>query len=110
MVTDRLTWQRAVDPQSYDWSDAQAYCAGLTLAGGGWRVPSVKELMTLLDFGVLQSPYVDTTAFPSTPSDYFWSSSLVAGYPSGGLTVNFLGGNAYDNDGVSSALRVRCVR
>ena len=42
--------EQAVDPGTYTFSAAQTYCAGLSLAGGGWRVPSVKELMTLFDF------------------------------------------------------------
>jgi hypothetical protein len=39
-----------------------------------WRVPNVKELSSLLTFG-RSNPAIDTTAFPSTPNSYQWSST-----------------------------------
>ncbi len=55
-VADRytgLTWQRGDSRGALSglvpFETAERYCAGLTVAGGGWRVPSVKELATLVD-------------------------------------------------------------
>ena len=50
-----LTWQRAANMTGMTWASAGPYCAGLTSpAGGGWRLPTVKELTT---FARLLSPW-----------------------------------------------------
>jgi hypothetical protein len=44
-----LTWQ--VVPSSHDgmpWADAISYCQNSILAGGGWRLPTISELRTLV--------------------------------------------------------------
>lgn len=103
-----LTWQQTIDPGSYAWTDAQSYCAGLALDGAGWRAPSVKELMTLVDLS-RADPATDVTIFPDTTSEYFWSSSAVSGSTTAAWGVNF-------NKGASGTAptdfqsRVRCVR
>ena len=108
----KLTWQQTVSTTQYTWSDAQSYCASLNLAGTGWRVPSVKELMTLVDFSVAPGSgpaTIDATAFPNAPANWFWSSTLLAGISSLAWDVDFLIG--YTNNGfVSGHNIVRCVR
>ena len=105
-----LVWQRAVAPGSYTWSQAGSYCGGLSLAGTGWRLPSVKELMTLVDFTVASGATIDATAFPNTPANWFWSSSpMVTGNPSTEWSVNFGNGRTAESD-VGPASQVRCVR
>ncbi len=45
-----LTWQNP-GPRGYDvmtWPEAKTYCAELTLAGSGWRVPTIGELRSLI--------------------------------------------------------------
>jgi hypothetical protein len=104
----KLTWQQAVPSTKYAWADAKTYCSGLSLAGTGWRLPTAKELQTIVDESRM-SPSIDPTAFPSTPSDYFWSSSPLAGSSSLAWYVYF----SYGNPGsgvVSGAYSVRCVR
>jgi hypothetical protein len=113
-VTDtatKLVWQQAVDPAQYTWAQAQSYCAGLALAGGGWRVPSVKELMTLVDFSVaLPAPAIDATAFPGMPSPpFFWSSSPLVAAPSSAWYVYFDYGST-NATVVTTSYHVRCVR
>ena len=44
-----LTWQQVVDAQDLDWNDAVTYCKNLSLAGGGWRLPTIGELESMLD-------------------------------------------------------------
>jgi hypothetical protein len=66
-VTDNytgLTWERAVGPYLTQ-PDAIAYCEAL---GDGFRLPALKELMTLID-PTKYSPAIDLTAFPGTPGD-----------------------------------------
>lgn len=112
-VTDnftRLVWQQAANTAGASWAGAKTYCAGLTLAGGGWRVPSMKELMTLVDWGAAYpGPTVDATAFPDTPNVEFWSSSHVAGNSPNAWGIFFWDGHS-GNDDASNSHPVRCVR
>ena len=106
----KLTWQRTVSSTTYTWADAKTYCAGVgaSLGGTGWRLPTLKELQTIVDYS--QSiPSIDSTAFPSTPAAWFWSSSPLAGSSSFAWLVYFGNGSAY-YDGVSATDSVRCVR
>ncbi len=41
-----LTWQVTPTGGALTWTDAQAHCQGL--AGGGWRLPTISELRTLI--------------------------------------------------------------
>jgi len=73
-VTDnwtRLTWQRTSSSAPLAYSDALAYCVKL---GSAFRVPTLKELLTLVD-PTHFSPAIDYNAFPDTPAGYFWSST-----------------------------------
>lgn len=107
-TTTLLTWQQTISASSYNWSDAQSYCVGLNLNGTGWRVPSMKELQTIVD-ETRTTPAIDPIAFPNTPVEFFWASSPLAGSPSTSWVVNF--NNGYSNGGdVTFMFRVRCVR
>jgi hypothetical protein len=133
-----LVWQQAASAKDSTWSDAVSYCAHNTpdLPGSGWRLPSVKELMTIVDFkrphgGLAEklkaresgqpSPgsMIDATAFPNTPSSLFWTSSAVAGSPGGVWNVSFDNGESSARPTrpapslptfISYAGFVRCVR
>jgi hypothetical protein len=104
----RLTWERAPDLIPRVWSQAAPYCSALDLNGKGWRLPSVKELMTLVDES-RWGPAIDPVAFPGTPSDYFWTSSTLASFPMFVWTVFFGKGTAAVFD-MSIPRVVRCVR
>lgn len=43
-----LTWEVAGSTEGLRWQDAVAYCDGLALAGGGWHLPTIGELRTLI--------------------------------------------------------------
>src|SRR6478735_6423621 len=43
-----LVWE-AGDSDEVDRAGALDYCAGLDLGGHGWRLPSIRELATLVD-------------------------------------------------------------
>ena len=101
-VTDNLTglvWQQVVASSSYNYADAKQYCAGLT--GGTWRLPSPKELQTLVDES-RKNPAIDTTAFPNTPSTNVRTS--VSNW-----VVSFGDGIAGTAD-ATTPYSVRCVR
>jgi hypothetical protein len=95
------------------WNSAGGYCQQLTLGGNGWRLPSAKELLTLVDPS-RYDPAIDLNAFPDTKSVAYWSASIqpdpVKAAPSTvALAVDFKLGSA----GVyafSPARPARCVR
>lgn len=59
----------------YDWQGALQNAGSDRHAGfGDWRVPSVKELDSLVETSCY-APTVDTQAFPDTPPMSFWSST-----------------------------------
>jgi hypothetical protein len=79
IVTDNntgLIWQRTFSINSNSWKSAVSYCNGLVYAGkADWRLPTRKELATLIDYG-RYNPSVDTFTFPSIKSNNYWSSSF----------------------------------
>lgn len=104
----KLTWQRNAPAKTYDWTSAGKYCADLQLDGKGWRLPTVKELQTLVD-ETRTMPAIDPMAFPHTAPDYYRTSSQVPGFTTQSWTVSF----AYGFDGFYGAdtlQHVRCVR
>ncbi|HXJ21234.1 MAG TPA: DUF1566 domain-containing protein [Polyangia bacterium] len=107
----RLTWQRAMSDTIVSQADAIAYCSSLDLAGGGWRLPTAKEMLTLVDYSVPTGlPMIDGTAFPMTPAKVFWSATALGG--GGAVNVWFQsGGLGADYAGFSpDASLARCVR
>ncbi len=124
----RLTWQRAVPPKEYVFGDAANYCAGLSLGSlpSGWRLPSYKELLTIVDesphpeydpaTGSLVYKAIDSHAFGVTllggsltpTSAPYWSSSPYLAIPKSVYTVEFTTGATVPLlTGVSTL--VRCV-
>jgi len=95
-------------------------CAGLQLDDGGFRVPNLKELHTLISDLQSESPWIDQDAFPDFPAAvsghiHFWTSSLEAAASNSAWMLDFATGTA-EATGVTatftlqSALHVRCVR
>lgn len=90
-----------------------AYVNSIALCGyTDWRLPTVDELQTLVDYGVtFPGPTINTTWFPNTDGSSYWSSSPGAGNYSGGAWgVDFYDGSvdAYVRNGAGT--RVRLVR
>ena len=101
-VSDRATqlvWQRAFSPNTLPPAEQNAYCAGL---GGGFRVPTANELLTLVD-PTRSEPAIDPMVFPGTPSAAFATStaSVVPNY------VLFSTGELVRQE---ADAHVRCVR
>jgi hypothetical protein len=109
-----LTWQRAHsgDTPALNFQQAGDYCAGLDLGGGGWRLPSLGELASLVDdvpSGDV-SPAIDHDVFPNTaPDALYWSSSPYGTNTDEHWTLNFEDGfTAHDANSTSGI--ARCVR
>jgi hypothetical protein len=86
-VTDKrtkLVWQQTAANVLYSWAGAKTYCAGIgaSLGGTGWRVPTIKELTSLIDFASV--PHIDQTAFPNAIADVYWSATPMEQPSAGG--------------------------
>jgi hypothetical protein len=110
----KLTWQQTPPSTTYTWASAKTYCAsvGTTLRGSGWRLPTIKELLTLTDFSysVMGSAF-DPVAFPSPQPALYWSASRSAFASSSAWVAGFSSGGS-DPTAVdaSKPCSVRCVR
>jgi hypothetical protein len=115
-----LYWQRYASTSPTTFAGAATACAALSLPSypAPWRVPSYKELLTLVDEAphveyegvVVVSKSIDGNAFPGALVDQlYWSSSPYLGAGSSGYAVNFGTGEA-DSQYMASSGYVRCVR
>jgi hypothetical protein len=112
-----LYWQRRVDPaEVLNQAAAVAACADVD-GGGKWRLPTYKELMTLVDDelhdeyenGAIVQKAIDREAFPGTPAAKFWTSTKSTVSPGNWyFTIDFGNGMASNSDEGDPRL-VRCV-
>ena len=117
-----LMWRRCSVGQA--WDDTTSTCTGsaerysyddaialrFLFAGySDWRVPTANELASIVKYDTVNSA-INTTMFPNTPSEAFWSSSPYVGDSTNyAWFVNFSYGYVrYDNR--SYSLPVRLVR
>jgi hypothetical protein len=111
-VTDThtgLVWQIGDDGNTYTQTQAVQHCASFTSteASTGWRLPSVIELMTLIDNGV-DLPSI-STLFSAAQSTNYWTSTPTATANTLAWTVRFDFGEVIPLL-LDTALPVRCVR
>ena len=106
----KLTWQQSASSTAYGWQDAKIYCSGM-IVNTGWRLPTIKELMTLFDYSQ-KTVSIDSNAFPGTPAAVFWSVSAVANSSSKAWAVDFAdpSNDIMAGRDMSSTAYVRCVR
>ena len=104
-----LMWQRGVFDDVMSWLDSLTACEALELAGHeDWRLPSLKELQTIVDERRVD-PSIDFVAFPNTPIEGFWASTPVRIDPATAWSTSFTDGYSiiYATDELH---QVRCVR
>jgi hypothetical protein len=110
-----LTWTRERAPDTYTLQEATDTCAGLTLDGGGWRIPSLNELQSLVD-RTQPGLSIDTQVFaesdtPTSLSLNYWTSSPAAGSdPPTTWLIGFYGGGLDFADSPAKRWGLRCVR
>ncbi len=110
LVSDTLTnlvWQRQASTTTMKWPEAQGYCSSM---GSGFRLPTLKELFSLVDLTVTSGATIDQIAFPNTPAySMFWSSSESPDLSGDAWFVDFTDG--YSTPSIESIwYYVRCVR
>ena len=118
VVTDSLTrlqWQDDYSDNSDQipslaWIDSIDYCENLTLAGSnGWRLPSINELSSIVDYSKHESTINAIFEFASSR---YWSSTTSAGNDNASYAwgVNFSVGTQSGGYRKSNSTYVRCVR
>lgn len=96
-----LIWQEDAHGP-FSWDDAMAYPETL---GGGWIVPTIHELFSLVDTTRL----APASGFPGVPSAVFCSSTPCSGTISRVWSVHFANGKPGHTD-KAGTYYVRCVR
>lgn len=78
---------------------------------GDWRMPTIKELESIVDYG-RSNPTIDSSWFPYTPWSIFWSASAYAdgSYGSRAWVVSFGVGYAAGGERTVGGYQVRLVR
>ncbi len=97
-----LTWLAASGGQMH-WNAASTYCATLNMKGTGWRLPSAKELQSIID----EKTGLDKTVF-SGPAGHYWSITPYS-YNVASIWVVQMNGLMTPFP-KSTAFEVRCVR
>jgi len=108
-VTDNntgLMWQKEDDGTPRTWDAAGSYCSSL---GADWRLPTKKELMSIVDYSIPFPGPTINSIFTNTKQFGYWSSTTGSGDPNGAWTVYFNGGYV-GGDVMSGGVYVRCVR
>ncbi|MEA1920514.1 MAG: DUF1566 domain-containing protein [Campylobacterota bacterium] len=93
-------------------ADATSYCTAIDLAGHtDWRLPTRRELQSLVDYSKPYPGPVMADAFVATTQtdDWYWTGTDYAAGTTGALPVHFSYGDVYA-DHKSNTYYVRCVR
>lgn len=112
-VTDLVTglvWEKISDGIMRVFSDATSYCQGLSEGSSDWRIPSSKELLTIVDLG-MSLPSMNSIFECSGLNNYYntWSSTTDAAYPSDMRYMNFSYGFDGSLSGAYGSAYSRCV-
>jgi hypothetical protein len=100
-TTTKLVWG-PYSNQIITWQAAQDWCAA---QGEGWRLPTIEELITVVDYSYVNP----ATLLPYMLSAYYWSSSTSRGNPSDAWCVSFYDG-LVGSDGKTFSSYARAVR
>ena len=104
--TTGLEWEDTSHAKTFEarLSDAKNYCRSLNLNGTGWRLPTIEELLTIVDKGSEES--VIFNIFKNNNNYYYWSINELTHVA---YTMDFSKGENGFN-GKAGLLNVRCVR
>ena len=89
-------WSGSADnlttPMSLTWYDAIDNCLALEYAGRtDWRLPNVRELLSLVDHSIATGARINSTAFPNCMTSIYsyWTSTIFANITTRATHVNF---------------------
>ena len=109
-VRTGVVWQVTPLATTMLLADAKLACESLPLGGtGGWRLPSVRELVSLVDESREVAPLAPALFQPG-PTARFWSSTTRATPATANFAVDFGTANVHQEDFTMEKLSVRCVR
>ena len=93
------------------WVDAQTTATTYSHCGytTGWRLPTRRELLSIVHHGA-SSLAIDSTYFPATQSDWYWSGDTYAPDPTKAWYVIFGFGNTGAYSKTTYPTRVRLVQ
>lgn len=102
-----LLWEREPTEKGMNSAAGRAYCEGLTLAERTWRLPSVTELLTIVDLSASGDVKIDAKVFSATQTRKYqtWPPS---GLPDAIWVVLFGDGVLFWAD-PDDEMSVRCV-
>lgn len=110
VVTDNVTslqWQDDVVPEKIRWQAGIEYCEALSLDGGGWRLPNINELTSIVDDSAYD-PAINTI-FVNILSGAYWSSTSSSHSSLSAWNMNLsLGNHSFVNK--TYTYYIRCVR
>jgi hypothetical protein len=86
-----LVWEKTLETNEVSWADARAACADKDVGGRkGWRLPSIFELVSLMDLSMTTGPTLPLGhPFTNVQLDVYWSATTVAGTPNSAWLVFF---------------------
>ncbi|WP_143464325.1 Lcl domain-containing protein, partial [Leptospira kirschneri] len=99
----------------HDLASATTACTNLNAGTGyanrtNWRLPTISEMETLVDFNVATAPRTFVPSFPGTTgSYYYWSSSLYLPDTTKSLVLYFSSGSTTWTDKTVAGSLARCV-
>ena len=70
----KLEWQQKIPEGDFDWQSAANHCEKEYAGSYGWRLPTPKELLSIIDNG-RYDPAINTDLFPGTNDEWFWTSA-----------------------------------
>ena len=109
-VRTGVVWQVAPLATTTSLADAKAACQSLLLGGsGGFRLPTVRELASLVDESREVAPLLPP-GLQGGPSPRFWSSTPRAKSPAATYVVDFETANIVAEESASAVLSLRCAR
>ncbi|MDD3518625.1 MAG: DUF1566 domain-containing protein [Chromatiales bacterium] len=120
LIWDKCSWGQSNDTDcstgsasTHTWADALGVAVTANAANykgfNDWRLPNRTELESLVDITKATDPTIDVTAFPNTPSSWYWTSTTYAPGPANAWRVLFDSGYT-SAGGKSVTSRVRLVR
>lgn len=105
-----LVWEKSPDTTARLWGSAVSYAYSKNVGGrGGWRLPTVEELRSLIDPTQSNPALPSGHPFTNVQSGYYWSSTTDVVSTSSAWVV-FFGNGGVLSFGKSSGLYVWCVR